>query len=199
MYYIYSAVVVVLVQCRAVQLACSFVGHPRPFLGRRCGTEDLLLPHARASSRRLYDPDGPMVMAPFRGSKSWNFPSPPEIQRSCQWIHRHLPRPSRPALGMMVKWWVAASSGPEKVDDGEPRRTGKTTTITHLTAALLYYFLTSIPGRTITGAAIWQPWMTIVSGRRANRYEGRRCLCHVVNPLKDYRDYATYVHDAFRK
>ncbi|GBP00452.1 hypothetical protein EVAR_994_1 [Eumeta japonica] len=31
--------------------------HPR-FSGCRCGTEDLLLPHARASSRRGHDPDG---------------------------------------------------------------------------------------------------------------------------------------------
>ncbi|GBP61607.1 hypothetical protein EVAR_27494_1 [Eumeta japonica] len=29
-----------------------------------------------------------------------------------------------------MKWWVAAPSGPEKLDDGEPRRSGKTTTIT---------------------------------------------------------------------
>ncbi|GBP76034.1 hypothetical protein EVAR_33342_1 [Eumeta japonica] len=32
----------------------------------------------------------------------------------------------------MVKWWVAAPSGPEKLDDGEPRRSEKTTTIVHL-------------------------------------------------------------------
>ncbi|GBP87006.1 hypothetical protein EVAR_55290_1 [Eumeta japonica] len=31
----------------------------------------------------------------------------------------------------MVEWWVAAPSGPEKPDDGEPQRYGKTTTITH--------------------------------------------------------------------
>ncbi|GBP47830.1 RNA-directed DNA polymerase from mobile element jockey [Eumeta japonica] len=39
--------------------------------------------------------------------------------------------PSRPSLGVMVKWWVAPS-GPEKLDDGEPRWYGRTTTITHL-------------------------------------------------------------------
>ncbi|GBP78553.1 hypothetical protein EVAR_61564_1 [Eumeta japonica] len=33
--------------------------------GCRYGTEDLLLPHARASSRRGYDPDGPVVVVPF--------------------------------------------------------------------------------------------------------------------------------------
>ncbi|GBP27647.1 hypothetical protein EVAR_12691_1 [Eumeta japonica] len=55
----------------------------------------------------------------------------PEIHRSRQWIHRHLSRSSRPALGVMMKWWVIAPSGPEKLDDGEPQRYGKTTTITH--------------------------------------------------------------------
>ncbi|GBP75521.1 hypothetical protein EVAR_58802_1 [Eumeta japonica] len=91
-----------------------------------------MLPHARASSRWGYDPDGPVVMAPFRGSKLEEFPSQPEIKRSCQWVHRHHPRPSRPSLGVVVKWWVAAPSGPEKLNDGEPRRSGKTTTITDL-------------------------------------------------------------------
>ncbi|GBP69302.1 hypothetical protein EVAR_57546_1 [Eumeta japonica] len=33
-----------------------------------------MLPHARASSRRGYDPDGPVVMAPFQGSKLEDFP-----------------------------------------------------------------------------------------------------------------------------
>ncbi|GBP40366.1 hypothetical protein EVAR_86512_1 [Eumeta japonica] len=92
-----------------------------------------MLPHARLFSRRGYDPDGPVVMAPFRGSKLEEFPNQPEIKKSCQWVHRHYPRPSRPSLGMMVKWWVAAPSGPEKLNDGEPRRSGKTTAITHLT------------------------------------------------------------------
>ncbi|GBP46775.1 Protein SDA1 homolog [Eumeta japonica] len=86
----------------------------------------LTLPHARASSRRGYNPDGPVVMAPFRGSKLERFPSQPEIKRSCQWVHRHHPRQARPSLGVMVKWWVAGS-----VRTGEPRRSGKTTTITH--------------------------------------------------------------------
>ncbi|GBP15918.1 hypothetical protein EVAR_12505_1 [Eumeta japonica] len=34
----------------------------------------LMLPHARAPSRREYDPDGPVVMAPFQGSKLEDFP-----------------------------------------------------------------------------------------------------------------------------
>ncbi|GBP83353.1 hypothetical protein EVAR_35446_1 [Eumeta japonica] len=92
----------------------------------------LMLPHARASSRRGYDPDGPVVMAPFRGSKLEKFPSQPEIKRSCQWVHRHHPRPSRPSLRGMVKWWVAAPSGLVKLDDGEPRRSRKTTMNNHL-------------------------------------------------------------------
>ncbi|GBP15336.1 hypothetical protein EVAR_80516_1 [Eumeta japonica] len=91
-----------------------------------------MLSHVRASSHRGYDPDGPMVMAPFRGSKLERLPSQPEIKRSCQWVHRHHPRPSRPSLGVMVKWWVAAPSGPKKLGDGEPRRSGKSTTITQL-------------------------------------------------------------------
>ncbi|GBP19610.1 hypothetical protein EVAR_102159_1 [Eumeta japonica] len=91
-----------------------------------------MLPHARVSSRRGYDLNGPVVMAPFRRSKLGEFPSQPEINRSCQWVHRHHSRPSRPSLGVVVKWWVAAPSGPEKLDDEEPRRSGKTTTITHL-------------------------------------------------------------------
>ncbi|GBP58156.1 hypothetical protein EVAR_86318_1 [Eumeta japonica] len=68
-----------------------------------------MLRHARASSRHGYDPDGPVVMAPFRGSKVEKFPSQPEIKRSYQWV-RHHPRPSRPSLGVMVKWRVAAPS-----------------------------------------------------------------------------------------
>ncbi|GBP12781.1 hypothetical protein EVAR_6110_1 [Eumeta japonica] len=80
----------------------------------------LMLPQARASSRRRYDPDGPVVTAPFRGSKLEEFPIQPEIKRSCQWVHRHHPRPPRPSLGVMVKWWLAAPSRPEKLDDGEP-------------------------------------------------------------------------------
>ncbi|GBP62180.1 hypothetical protein EVAR_42497_1 [Eumeta japonica] len=91
----------------------------------------LMSPHARVSSHQGYDPDGPVMMAPFRGSKFERLPSQPEIQRSCQWVHRHHPRPSRTSLGVMVKWWVDAPSGPEKLDDGEPRRSGKTTTITN--------------------------------------------------------------------
>ncbi|GBP27875.1 hypothetical protein EVAR_14064_1 [Eumeta japonica] len=59
---------------------------------------------------------------PISGSKLEKIPSQPEIKRSCQWVHRHHPRPSRLSLGVMVKWWVAAPSGPEKLDDGEPRR-----------------------------------------------------------------------------
>ncbi|GBP49200.1 hypothetical protein EVAR_96507_1, partial [Eumeta japonica] len=53
---------------------------------------------------------------------SQSFPSQPEIHRRCQWIHHHLPRPSRPALGVVVKWWVAAPSEPEKLDDPEKLR-----------------------------------------------------------------------------
>ncbi|GBP60049.1 hypothetical protein EVAR_44259_1 [Eumeta japonica] len=45
-----------------------------------------MLPHARESSRQGYDPDGPVVMAPFRGCKLGEFPSQPEIKRSCQWM-----------------------------------------------------------------------------------------------------------------
>ncbi|GBP51943.1 hypothetical protein EVAR_80038_1 [Eumeta japonica] len=71
------------------------------------------------------------------------FPSESEIKRSCQWVHRHHPPPSRPSLGVMMKWCVAAPSGSEKLDDGEPRRSKKTTTITH-----------PICGRTVTTAAV---------------------------------------------
>ncbi|GBP69449.1 hypothetical protein EVAR_48806_1 [Eumeta japonica] len=60
-----------------------------------------------------------VVMAPFRGSKLEQFSSQPEIKK-CQWVHRHHPRPSQPSLRVVVKWWVAARSGPEKFDDGEP-------------------------------------------------------------------------------
>ncbi|GBP23214.1 hypothetical protein EVAR_82379_1 [Eumeta japonica] len=67
-----------------------------------------MLPHTWASSRR------------------GDFPSQPEI-KSCQWVYRH-----HPSLGVVVKWWVASPSGPEKLDDREPRRSGKTKTITYL-------------------------------------------------------------------
>ncbi|GBP89297.1 hypothetical protein EVAR_65280_1 [Eumeta japonica] len=103
-----------------------------PFLRVQVRDVRLMLPHARASFRWGYDPDGPVVMAPFQGSKFEEFLSQLEIKISCQWVHRHHLRPSRPSLGVMVKWWVAAPSRPEKLDDGEPRRYGKTTTITHL-------------------------------------------------------------------
>ncbi|GBP29028.1 hypothetical protein EVAR_10843_1 [Eumeta japonica] len=41
-----------------------------------------------------------------KGSKLEDFPRQPEIKRSCRWVHRHRPRPTRPSLGVMVKWWV---------------------------------------------------------------------------------------------
>ncbi|GBP60833.1 hypothetical protein EVAR_35381_1 [Eumeta japonica] len=43
----------------------------------------LMLPHARASFRRGYDPDGLVVMAPFGGSKLEEFPRQLEIKRNC--------------------------------------------------------------------------------------------------------------------
>ncbi|GBP21130.1 hypothetical protein EVAR_11161_1 [Eumeta japonica] len=43
--------------CLALASSSVDLPHPR-FSGCRCGTEDLLLPHARASSRRGHDPDG---------------------------------------------------------------------------------------------------------------------------------------------
>ncbi|GBP84450.1 hypothetical protein EVAR_62748_1 [Eumeta japonica] len=58
---------------------------------------------------------------PISGVELEEFPSQPEI-KSCQWVHRHHPRPSRPSLGVMVKWRVAASSGLEKLDGPEKRR-----------------------------------------------------------------------------
>ncbi|GBP45980.1 hypothetical protein EVAR_24173_1 [Eumeta japonica] len=74
----------------------SFEGLPHPICGCGYGTGDLL--YARASSRRGYDPDGPVVRASFQGSKLENFPRQPEIKRSCQWVHRYRPRPSRPSI-----------------------------------------------------------------------------------------------------
>ncbi|GBP32476.1 hypothetical protein EVAR_24640_1 [Eumeta japonica] len=89
------------------------------FLRVRVRDGGLMLHNARTSSRRGYDPDGPVVMAPFQGSKLEAFSRQPKIRRSCQWVHRHRLRPSRLSLGVMVKWWVTAPSGPEKLDDGE--------------------------------------------------------------------------------
>ncbi|GBP64303.1 hypothetical protein EVAR_88255_1 [Eumeta japonica] len=58
-----------------VSFVVSFVGHPWPLVsGRRCGTEDLLLRHARASSRRRYDPDGSNGDDPLSGVQSVEFP-----------------------------------------------------------------------------------------------------------------------------
>ncbi|GBP42912.1 hypothetical protein EVAR_87291_1 [Eumeta japonica] len=71
-------------------------------------------------------------MALFWGSNSWSFPDsvgdPEEVS---------VDSPSSSSIvtagsGSMMKWWVAAPSEPEKLDDGEPRRSEKTTTITHL-------------------------------------------------------------------
>ncbi|GBP26494.1 hypothetical protein EVAR_85996_1 [Eumeta japonica] len=58
------------------------MGFPHPICGCGYRTEDL--PHARASSRWGYDPDGPVVMAPFQGSKLEDFPRQLEVKRSCQ-------------------------------------------------------------------------------------------------------------------
>ncbi|GBP01155.1 hypothetical protein EVAR_99342_1 [Eumeta japonica] len=89
----------------------SFVDFPHPICECGYGTEDL--PHARVSSRRGYDPDSPVVIAPFQGSKLKDFLRQPEIKRSCQWVHRHRLRPSRPSLGVMVKG--SALHAPEAV------------------------------------------------------------------------------------
>ncbi|GBP78741.1 hypothetical protein EVAR_54553_1 [Eumeta japonica] len=43
------------------------------FSGRRCGTEELLLPHARASPRRGYDPDGFSGDGPLTGVQFLEF------------------------------------------------------------------------------------------------------------------------------
>ncbi|GBP98155.1 hypothetical protein EVAR_101304_1 [Eumeta japonica] len=122
----------------------------------------LMLPHARASSRRGYDPNGPLMMVPFKESKLEEFPRQPEIKRSCQWVHRHRFRPARPSLGVMVKWWVAAPSGPEKLDDGELRRYGKTTTITHfprmsVTCARYTYSRSYHKDRAVVGLSLVLP------------------------------------------
>ncbi|GBP60601.1 hypothetical protein EVAR_50965_1 [Eumeta japonica] len=64
------------------------MGFSHPICGcGRCGygTEDL--PHVRTSSRRAYDPDGLVVMAPFQGSKLEDFPRQPGIKRTCHVLH----------------------------------------------------------------------------------------------------------------
>ncbi|GBP64426.1 hypothetical protein EVAR_19878_1 [Eumeta japonica] len=48
--------------------------------GCRCGTEDLLLPHARASSRRGYDPDGSIGMVRTIVSGIMPVPSPHRLR-----------------------------------------------------------------------------------------------------------------------
>ncbi|GBP41056.1 hypothetical protein EVAR_32877_1 [Eumeta japonica] len=96
---------------------------PQQDLQRECDPVrdgGLMLPHARTSSRRGDDPDGPVVMVLFQGSKLERLPSQPKIKRSCQWVHQHHPRPSQPSLGVMVKWWVAAPYGSKKFNEGEP-------------------------------------------------------------------------------
>ncbi|GBP64678.1 hypothetical protein EVAR_47694_1 [Eumeta japonica] len=60
-------------------------GSSTPYLRVRVRDGRLMLPHARASYRRGYDPDGPVVMAPFHGSKFEDFPRQPKIKSSCQW------------------------------------------------------------------------------------------------------------------
>ncbi|GBP63234.1 hypothetical protein EVAR_56615_1 [Eumeta japonica] len=88
-------------------------GSSTPYLWLRVRDGGLMLPHARASSRRGYDPDGPVAMAPFEVSKLEDFSRPSEIKRSYQWVHRYRPRPSRPFLGVMVKW-KGASTHPRR-------------------------------------------------------------------------------------
>ncbi|GBP51560.1 hypothetical protein EVAR_34446_1 [Eumeta japonica] len=84
--------------------ASSFVGHPRPLVA--------------------------VVMPPFQGFNSWSFSDstadPEEVS---------VDSPSSSSIvtagsESMMKWWATAPSGPEKLDDGEPRRSGKITTIT---------------------------------------------------------------------
>ncbi|GBP81956.1 hypothetical protein EVAR_62775_1 [Eumeta japonica] len=53
----------------------------------------------------------------------------------------------------MLKWWVAAPSGPEKLADGEPRWSRKPTMITHLKRPGPQN-LTSIGSRTIKTAIL---------------------------------------------
>ncbi|GBO99175.1 hypothetical protein EVAR_481_1 [Eumeta japonica] len=75
----------------------SFVrGSSTPYLRVRVRDGGLMLPHARASYRRGYDPDGPVVMVPFQGSILEDFPRQPEIKRSCQWA-LHAPEAVRSA------------------------------------------------------------------------------------------------------
>ncbi|GBP90396.1 hypothetical protein EVAR_65805_1 [Eumeta japonica] len=59
-----------------------------PFLtGAGAGRRTYWLPHGRSSFLRGYDPDGPVVMGPFQGSKLEDFPRQPEIERSCRALH----------------------------------------------------------------------------------------------------------------
>ncbi|GBP48570.1 hypothetical protein EVAR_38545_1 [Eumeta japonica] len=52
----------------------SFVrGSSTTFLGRRYGTEDLMLPHVRVSSRREYDSDGSSDDGPLSGVQFMEF------------------------------------------------------------------------------------------------------------------------------
>ncbi|GBP71983.1 hypothetical protein EVAR_45298_1 [Eumeta japonica] len=103
------------------------------FFDRRCWTDDLFVAYARASSRRGYDPDESSGYVPISGVQTVKFPK----SRRCRggvsgftviFFDRHVW-----LWECTMKWWVAAPFGLEKLDDGEPQRSGKTTTITHLT------------------------------------------------------------------
>ncbi|GBP54300.1 hypothetical protein EVAR_32647_1 [Eumeta japonica] len=84
----------------------------------------LMLPHARASSCRGYDSDGPVVMALFQGSRLSRIPEPAGDQEELL-VGTVSSSTVTPSLGVMVKWWVAAPSGPEKLDDGKSRTVRK--------------------------------------------------------------------------
>ncbi|GBP97320.1 hypothetical protein EVAR_101021_1 [Eumeta japonica] len=63
----------------------------------------------------------PVVMAPFQGSNLWSFP---DSAKDPEEVSVDSPSSSKivtAGSGSMMKWWVTAPSGPEKLDDGEPQ------------------------------------------------------------------------------
>ncbi|GBP82789.1 hypothetical protein EVAR_57348_1 [Eumeta japonica] len=111
-----------------------FVDLLRPLVsGRRYGTANLLLPHcpgvfSSGIRSERSSGDGPLSGVQFVEFSRVSRRSKGGVSGfDVIFLDRH-----GRLWECMMKWWVAAPSGPEKLDDGEPRRYGKTTTITHL-------------------------------------------------------------------
>ncbi|GBP61077.1 hypothetical protein EVAR_48576_1 [Eumeta japonica] len=116
----------------AMHLICICIGsrslvdlpHPR-FSGCRCGTEDLLLPHARASSRRGHDPDGSSGNGPYLVDPLIDIVPEPS-RRPTRGRARSLRRRSRAVEGGSGVSWCSTREEAQLKLDTQPTAGGRT-------------------------------------------------------------------------